>query len=244
MARPRSSLSTYIDPLFEFDASQAFIDLSAPLPPFAAGEHDPWFDQPHEDHSKPSEVLARELAETMRKLQEKEQHKDSKGSTRRDWSLDKENQQPPDLRQSVAARNKQLKPERRSNFTSLKEMRANQEPFKLKKAKTEAAPTSEGQKKRRRPLMDVGNKLNSNRKRALPTTEKKEMKDLQKLLKQHNKKFKAVHTYEPPQHSVREVKQWEREMNKSFYALSAEERVQANQEITVWKQRRQAERSH
>ncbi|KAK1941299.1 hypothetical protein P3T76_007165 [Phytophthora citrophthora] len=240
MARPRCSLSTYIDPLFEFDASQAYVDLSAPLPPFVPGEHDPWFDEPHEDHSKPSEVLARELAETMRKLQEKEQPKETKSSMRRDWSLDKENQQPTDLRQSVAGKNKQLQLERRK-FTSLKEMRAKQEPFKLQKVKEEAGSSSEGQKKSRRPLMDVGNKLNSNRKRTRPTTENKEMKDLQKLLKQHNKKFKAAHTYEPPQHSVRE---WEREMNKSYYALSAEERVQANQEITLWKQRRQAGRDH
>ncbi|KAG1689388.1 hypothetical protein DVH05_002309 [Phytophthora capsici] len=233
MARPRSSLSSYIDPLFEFDASQAYVDLSAPLPPFVPGEHDPWFDEPHEDHSKPSEVLARELAEAMRKLQEKEQLKESKV---REWSLDKENRQPTD-RQSGAVKNKQLKTDRRGKFTSLKEMRAKQEPFKLQKAK-EAGPASELHKKSRRPLMDVGNKLNSSRKRARPQIENTEMKNLQKLLKQHNKKFKAVHTYEPPQHSVREVKQWEREMNKSYYALSAEERVQANQEITIWKQRR------
>ncbi|KAF1784046.1 hypothetical protein GQ600_25164 [Phytophthora cactorum] len=63
------------------------------------------------------------------------------------------------------------------------------------------------------------------------------------MLKKHNKKFKATHTYEPPQHSVRQVKQWERETGKSYYALSAAERVQANQEIAVWKQKKQEERS-
>jgi hypothetical protein len=33
-------------------------------------------------------------------------------------------------------------------------------------------------------------------------------------------------------------------VGKKYYELSPEERVRANQEITMWKQLRQAERSH
>lgn len=41
-----------IDPLFEFDAPQSYRDLSAPLSPLPAGEHDPWFDRVHPEHSR------------------------------------------------------------------------------------------------------------------------------------------------------------------------------------------------
>ncbi|ETN06727.1 hypothetical protein PPTG_12766 [Phytophthora nicotianae INRA-310] len=246
MARPRGSMSAAIDPLFEFDAPQTFVDLIAPLSPFPPGAHDPWFDQIHPEHSKPSAELAKELADAVRKLQDKEQQlKDagkSKSNSRRDhrWSLNKENQQPMDWREIVATRNKQLQQKKRSKFKSLKEMRATQEPFKLQKTKVKVKTVSAPSSESRKPLRDLGNSLNSGWKRAPP---EKEMKDLHELLKKHNKKFKTTHTYEPPQHSVREVKQWERETSKSYYALSAEERVQANQEITIWKQRRQMERS-
>ncbi|KAG3004509.1 hypothetical protein JG688_00010059 [Phytophthora aleatoria] len=241
MARRR----TAIDPIFEFDAPKTFTDLSAPLSPFPPGEHDPWFDQIHPDHSKPSAELAKELADAVRKLKEKEQQvkdafKPKSNSGRHRWSLNKENQQPADWREIVAARNKQLQQKKRGKFTSLKEMRATQEPFKLHKTKIEAKTVSAPSSERRKPLRDLGNRLNAGRKRAPP---EKEMKDLQELLKKHNKKFKATHTYEPPQHSVRQVKQWERETGKSYYALSAAERVQANQEIAVWKQKKQEERS-
>ncbi|KAG7380125.1 hypothetical protein PHYPSEUDO_007754 [Phytophthora pseudosyringae] len=244
MARARGSVTPAVDPLFEFDTP-----LSAPLSPLAPGAHDPWFDLVHPEHSKPSADLAREVAD---KLQGKEQQlKDAKpkSKSRPDWSVGKENQQPAaDWREIVAARNKQLKKEKRSKHVSLREMRVTQEPFKVHKtsteAKTVAAPASASHKKGRRPLMDVGNRLNSGRKRTLPGSETREMEGLQELLKKHNKKFKATHTYEPPQHSVREVKQWERETSKTYYALSTEERVLANQEIAVLKRRRQVERSH
>ncbi|KAF4041406.1 hypothetical protein GN244_ATG06405 [Phytophthora infestans] len=243
---PSSSVSASIDPLFEFDAPQ-FADLNAPLSSLQPGEHDPWFYQIHSQHSKPSAELAKELEEAVRKLQDREQKlKDAvkpKSNSKRDrrWSTNKENQQPADWREIVAAQNKKIQEKRRSKLTSLKEMRATQEPFKLHKTKVEVKTVSALPTKSRKPLGDLGNRLNSGRKRANP---EREMKDLHELLKKHNKKFKAIHTYEPPQHSVREVKQWERDTGKSYYALSAEERVQANQDITVWKQRRQAERSH
>ncbi|KAF1784045.1 hypothetical protein GQ600_25163 [Phytophthora cactorum] len=137
MARRR----TAIDPIFEFDAPKTFTDLSAPLSPFPLGEHDPWFDQIHPDHSKPSAELAKELADAVRKLKEKEQQvkdafKPKSNSGRHRWSLNKENQQPADWREIVAARNKQLQQKKRGKFTSLKEMRATQEPFKLHKTRS------------------------------------------------------------------------------------------------------------
>ncbi|KAL7690397.1 hypothetical protein Plhal304r1_c012g0046301 [Plasmopara halstedii] len=241
MSRSRWSMSSSIDPLFEFDAPQTFIDLSAPLSPFPAGAHDPWFDQLHIQHSKPSAELARELAENIRKLQNKEQKgKDSvknQGNQRRDhkWNANKENQQPADWREIVAERNKQLQQKKRNKFTSLKEMRATQEPFKLHKTKVELKTVTASSPRNRRPLMDVGNRPNLGRKRAAPTAD---VKNVHELLKQHNKKFKTKHTYEPPHHSVRDVKQWERETKQSFYAMSADERVRANQEIAIWKKQR------
>lgn len=33
-----------------------------------------------------------------------------------------------------------------------------------------------------------------------------DLHDLQALLARHNKKFKTAHTYQPPQHSVRDVR--------------------------------------
>ncbi|KAG6597887.1 uncharacterized protein IUM83_07698 [Phytophthora cinnamomi] len=218
-----------LDLLFEFDAPQSFRDLSAPPPPLVAGEHDAWFDRVHVQHSRPSAELARELAA---KLQEHEQQQ---------LQDDKENQRPAaDWRSIVASRNKQLKlkQEKKTERRSLKEMRATHEPFQAKRQKEKE------QQGRRKPLRDVGNRLDARRKREVATSkEKSEMKSLQELLARHNKKFKASHTYEPPQHSVRVVKQWERETKQSYYALSAEERVQANQEIAAWKKRRLADAS-
>jgi len=50
------------------------------------------------------------------------------------------------------------------------------------------------------------------------------------ILKNHNKKFsKAV--YEPPKHSVRVVRAWERSSGKKFYDLTPSEREDANEEM-------------
>lgn len=38
------------------------------------------------------------------------------------------------------------------------------------------------------------------------SSEKSDLRDLEELLARHNKRFKPTHTYEPPQHSVRDVK--------------------------------------
>jgi len=56
--------------------------------------------------------------------------------------------------------------------------------------------------------------------------------DLQEVLAQHNKKFKAAHSYEPRNHSIKDVKEWEFATKKSYNLLSVEERRVANEEIS------------
>ncbi|TDH68492.1 hypothetical protein CCR75_004169 [Bremia lactucae] len=233
MARSRKSLTTTIDPLFEFDAPQTVVDLSVPFVPYPVGTHDPWFDQVHSQHSKSSAELARELAIMVRKLKKKKQQSQRNLMRReRNSSSNKENQQPAD-----EARTTISLPEKRNNFTKLRSMRATQEPLKLHKTKIQVKKVSDAPtKSNKRPLADLGNRLESGRKQA--SSESCE-KTLHELLKQHNRRFKTKHTYEPPQHSVRIVKQWERATKKSFYALSADERVLANKEIAVWKNQRE-----
>jgi hypothetical protein len=59
--------------------------------------------------------------------------------------------------------------------------------------------------------------------------------DMLALLKKHNEKFAAVPLYEPPMHSVRDVRNWERSTGRAWASLSAEERTHANKEITEMK---------
>ena len=203
MARPRA-----IDVLFEFDAPQAYQDLSTRLSPRAPDEHDVWFDQIHPQHSKPSADLAREAVGAARKLQKQaQQHKDGPvPTTSNRWSEGKENRVRRRTGEYGQTRQKQLKLRERKKHASLEEMRARaDEPFQL-----ESEPKNKEfvVERRRKPLGDARNRLNvAGSGRTLPSSEKKIMRHWQELLKRHNKKFKAVHTYEPPQHSVREVKQ-------------------------------------
>ncbi|TYZ58012.1 hypothetical protein PybrP1_003507 [[Pythium] brassicae (nom. inval.)] len=60
---------------------------------------------------------------------------------------------------------------------------------------------------------------------------KNDLHDLEELLARHNKKFKVTHAYQPPQHSVRDVRTWEKQTQQSYYKLSPEDRVVANSEI-------------
>ncbi|GLD96992.1 hypothetical protein PINS_up005675 [Pythium insidiosum] len=66
-----------------------------------------------------------------------------------------------------------------------------------------------------------------------PSSSNSDLQELQALLAKHNKKFKSAHTYEPRQHSVRDVRTWEQQNNKSYYTLSSDERLQANEEIAA-----------
>ena len=199
-----------LDVLFEFDAPQTFTDLTAtlfPLPP--AETHDVWFDEVHEQHSRPSVELAREVGEVVRKLRDKEQQ--HKHATKKDVSRI---QDPDRNKENVGRSNrrrgansvvhvKRLKP---TPNRGLQIKRANHKPPSVQKDVPPASRASVALDRRRKPLVNARSRLNAGNQRTEPS-ERKEMRDLQELLKRHNKKFKASHTYEPPRHSVRDVKQ-------------------------------------
>jgi hypothetical protein len=51
------------------------------------------------------------------------------------------------------------------------------------------------------------------------------------LLKEHNAKFAPVPVYEPPKHSVRDVRKWEKMSGRLWSDLKPEEREKVNEEI-------------
>lgn len=55
------------------------------------------------------------------------------------------------------------------------------------------------------------------------------------MLRRHNEKFTPTSKYEPPRHSVREVRKWEKLTGRDWSSLSSEERVLANHEISQLK---------
>ena len=57
------------------------------------------------------------------------------------------------------------------------------------------------------------------------------------LLKKHNQRFAPIPIYEPPRHSVRDVRKWEKESGKSWQSLNPEEREVVNAEIGRTKKR-------
>lgn len=64
-----------MDPLFEFDAPQMFVDLTRALhdyaPPLEKQHQDPWFDAVHPEHSRPSDELARQAHAAVRARSDK-----------------------------------------------------------------------------------------------------------------------------------------------------------------------------
>jgi hypothetical protein len=56
--------------------------------------------------------------------------------------------------------------------------------------------------------------------------------DMMALLRKHNQKFVPQPTYVPMQHSVRDVRAWERSSGKVWAQLNPEQKEQANKEIT------------
>uniref|UniRef100_K3WBQ9 Uncharacterized protein n=1 Tax=Globisporangium ultimum (strain ATCC 200006 / CBS 805.95 / DAOM BR144) TaxID=431595 RepID=K3WBQ9_GLOUD len=76
-------------------------------------------------------------------------------------------------------------------------------------------------------------------KKAGASRQGSDLQELQELLARHNKKFKATHTYQPPQHSVRDVRMWEKQNSLSYYSLTSEDRVRANSEIAELVQARE-----
>jgi hypothetical protein len=55
------------------------------------------------------------------------------------------------------------------------------------------------------------------------------------MLKKHNSKFAPKPAYEPPRHSVRDVRKWEKLSGKTWATLKPEERAAANDEIARMK---------
>lgn len=59
--------------------------------------------------------------------------------------------------------------------------------------------------------------------------------DILNLLKQHNKKFQAKPLYVPPQHSVRDIKKWEKITGRFWNSCNPEERDVINHDIANMK---------
>ena len=58
---------------------------------------------------------------------------------------------------------------------------------------------------------------------------------MMELLKKHNKRFAPIPIYEPPRHSVRDVRKWEKSSGKTWLSLKPEEREVVNAEIESMK---------
>jgi hypothetical protein len=59
---------------------------------------------------------------------------------------------------------------------------------------------------------------------------------MMELLKKHNQRFAPIPIYEPPRHSVRDVRQWEKMSGKTWLSLKPEEREVVNAEISKIKE--------
>ena len=66
-----------------------------------------------------------------------------------------------------------------------------------------------------------------------------EMDDLAAMLAQHNKKVQPVGVYVPPMHSVKEIRQWEKETGFKWHDLSSMQRQEANEAIATKKAQEQ-----
>ena len=60
--------------------------------------------------------------------------------------------------------------------------------------------------------------------------------DMLSMLKKHNQRFAPVPAYEPPRHSVRDVRKWEKISGKLWANLRPEEREAANADIAKLKE--------
>jgi len=61
--------------------------------------------------------------------------------------------------------------------------------------------------------------------------EKEKEKDIAALLRQHNERFRPEAAYEPPRHSMRDVRRWEQETGRTWSQLTPKERERANSAI-------------
>ena len=71
-----------------------------------------------------------------------------------------------------------------------------------------------------------------------PKSDQRSEEELLSLLKKHNDQFSKSTTYEPPRHSVRDVRAWEKVTGKVWATLSMEDRELANAEIMALKHKK------
>lgn len=64
-------------------------------------------------------------------------------------------------------------------------------------------------------------------------------KEMLNLLRRHNEKFVPAPLYEPPKHSVRDIRQWEKRTGKLWCNLKPQERELVNEEISNSRKLRQ-----
>ena len=188
------------------------MDLTAPLIPLPTEKHDAWFDEVHPDHSRPSVELAREVAEVVRRLQQQHEQAPHQPHVPRrktvkphDGIRNKENERAKkryDASGVVHVEHLQTTDQDRNPTKK----RATIELQRVKKHVQPVARAAVALARRRKPLVDAGNRLNAGEK-SIGLSERKKRREVQEVVERHNKKFKATHTYEPPRHSVREVKQ-------------------------------------
>ena len=65
--------------------------------------------------------------------------------------------------------------------------------------------------------------------------EQSDQQDMLELLKKHNEKFAPVSLYEPPRHSVRDMRRWEKHSGRTWSTLKPDERGIVNEEISQMK---------
>lgn len=101
-------------------------------------------------------------------------------------------------------------------------------------ARTAAANTSASSSELKSKLSEVKAKINSHHSSKTNSTTATD-KSLEMLLKQHNARFAPTPAYEPPRHSVRDVRRWEKISGKTWNELKPEDREKANEEISKMK---------
>jgi hypothetical protein len=73
---------------------------------------------------------------------------------------------------------------------------------------------------------------------SVAATQKDQCNDQQEMLdmlKKHNEKFAPVSLYEPPRHSVRDIRKWERHSGQVWSSLKPDERGVVNEQISDMK---------
>lgn len=68
--------------------------------------------------------------------------------------------------------------------------------------------------------------------------DKTDEKEMLEMLKRHNEKFAPASLYEPPKHSVRDIRKWERHSGQVWSDLKPDQRGAVNEEIFEMKKNR------